>query len=673
MYLITRFLTICVLFAAASLLAGQTNLGYSVNYTGTGNGCKAGGTCYYVDYLTGSDSNSGTSKSTPWKSAPGMACATGTAKSHTLTSTDEIILKGGVTWPASCFEWNIYAGGTSTPNASGYPGLYIGYDPTWNMGTVTSVRVIDPGNCTSGTTMSVSLTGGGGSGATATAQVEIDPSAAGDLEYVTVTNPGSGYTSNPAVTLTATAGSCNPLPVAYADIYSPVMDGGTAAHGSATTMDDVMDIDRDAAYLTVDHIEFKNWLIFSGAGYNGGSPVMIGNLADQSEFRNVYVHNFAEYGPANAANLAGSRDAAHTAAISGDNATNMLHSTVTNSIFNNYESESHGCDNGGIATTCVQNTAIFDFATITNNIINGWRAGIYTQAYVYSGFLVAGNKVWAILCDAATQHPDSFYLNGGTVAYNNTLRDIYPGAAAFYIETADGNSPAGGMTTWLFNNVLYGKGTSGAGTSTPPIGWTSEFVYSGATSVSPPADLRAYNNTFYANDGNTACMNAGQWYGNSPNLTWNFTLANNYCVSDQTAGHWFFSNDSAHCTAPGGCGIWNGHPNPNSAATQALIDPTAVVQSPNAATAAGYTQANNFAPTSDSSPTVTFAATSGSTNLTSLCSTSLGGVSLAALCFDIDGNPRPATGGWQAGAYQYGSSGSAQAPAPPVGLSALAQ
>jgi hypothetical protein len=665
MYLITRLLAVGVIFSAVSLVHGQSNLGYNISYTGTGNGCKAGGTCYYVDYLSGSDSNSGTSKTAPWKTAPGMACASGNSAAHSLTSTDEILLKGGVTWPPSCFQWNINSGGAGTPNKTGYPGLYIGYDPTWNMSTVTSVRVLDPGNCTAGTKLSVTLTGGGGSGATATAQVEVDSSAAGDLEYVTVTNPGAGYTSNPSVNLAVTSGSCNPLPVAAADIYSPAMDGGTGMQGDANNVPDELAVSSAANYVTIDHIEFKNWLYYNGSTYNSGSPTMIEVFSNHSELRNLYVHHFAEYGPANAANLAGARDAAHTAAISGDNANNILYNTITNSIFNNYESEAHGCDNPYGSASCVQNTAIFGMATATNNIINGWRAGIYTQAYIYAGYLVAGNKVWAILDDAATQHPDSFYLNGGTVAYNNILRDIYPGAAAFYIETADGNSPAGGMTTWMFNNVMFGKGTSGSGTSTPPIGWTSEFVYSGATSTSPKADLRAYNNTFYSYSGTTNCMNGGQWYGNSPSLNIPFTLANNYCISDQTNGHWYGSND-------GDYGVWNGHTDPNGAATQALIDPTAVVQSPATAANQGYSQVNNFAPSSASSSTVTFANTAGSVNLTNYCSTSLGGVSLAALCYDISGNPRPATGGWQAGAYQYGS-GSSQAPAAPINLNATAK
>jgi hypothetical protein len=53
---------------------------------------------YYIDYVSGSDSNNGTSTSTPWKYAPGLHGWTGSA---TLSNGDKVILKGGVTWSYS--------------------------------------------------------------------------------------------------------------------------------------------------------------------------------------------------------------------------------------------------------------------------------------------------------------------------------------------------------------------------------------------------------------------------------------------------------------------------------------------------------------------------------------------------------------------------------------------
>jgi len=64
--------------------------------------CAAQSATYYVDYQSGSDSNNGSSTSSPWKRCPGMAGFTG---SYTHSNGDIFVFKGGVTWP--------------TPSASG--------------------------------------------------------------------------------------------------------------------------------------------------------------------------------------------------------------------------------------------------------------------------------------------------------------------------------------------------------------------------------------------------------------------------------------------------------------------------------------------------------------------------------------------------------------------------
>lgn len=50
---------------------------------------------YYVDFETGDDSNSGTSRETPWKYSPGMGPFSG---AYTPAPGDQIIFKGGVVW-----------------------------------------------------------------------------------------------------------------------------------------------------------------------------------------------------------------------------------------------------------------------------------------------------------------------------------------------------------------------------------------------------------------------------------------------------------------------------------------------------------------------------------------------------------------------------------------------
>lgn len=67
---------------------------------------------FYVDFAGGSDSNNGTSKSTPWKHAPGMTGCGGVCHSTALVGGDTVIFKGGVTWTGS-FQWDISGGASS--------------------------------------------------------------------------------------------------------------------------------------------------------------------------------------------------------------------------------------------------------------------------------------------------------------------------------------------------------------------------------------------------------------------------------------------------------------------------------------------------------------------------------------------------------------------------------
>jgi hypothetical protein len=105
---------------------------------GGGGGGGAGPNTYYADYSSGSDSNNGTSKSTPWQNAPGMVNATGNPAAHSPIPGDNYILKGGVSWPASDFPmFLIYTGisSSTTPVGCAGPGcIYIGTDPTWYSG-----------------------------------------------------------------------------------------------------------------------------------------------------------------------------------------------------------------------------------------------------------------------------------------------------------------------------------------------------------------------------------------------------------------------------------------------------------------------------------------------------------------------------------------------------------
>ena len=84
-------------------------------------------TCY-VDYMGGSDANSGASTVLAWQHLPGMTGATGNAASQVPVAGDRYILKGGVTWPATAFPMTWTWSG-STGNL-----IYIGVDATYYTG-----------------------------------------------------------------------------------------------------------------------------------------------------------------------------------------------------------------------------------------------------------------------------------------------------------------------------------------------------------------------------------------------------------------------------------------------------------------------------------------------------------------------------------------------------------
>lgn len=107
----------------------------------------SGTNCFFIA-ASGSDSNNGTSESTPWLHAPGMPNCTGTCASKTPSASEGFIFRGGDTWhlanpsPSSgvytggMWVWQ-WSGGSSNCNYAGGSTstcIYIGTDPTWYTG-----------------------------------------------------------------------------------------------------------------------------------------------------------------------------------------------------------------------------------------------------------------------------------------------------------------------------------------------------------------------------------------------------------------------------------------------------------------------------------------------------------------------------------------------------------
>ena len=102
--------------------------------------------CFYVSKSgTASNSNTGTTESTEWLSAPGMASATGTPAGHTPSAGEGYIFRGNDTWTASDLEW-IYSGSWGSGNST-HP-VYFGVDKTWYSGASWGRPIFTCGNAT---------------------------------------------------------------------------------------------------------------------------------------------------------------------------------------------------------------------------------------------------------------------------------------------------------------------------------------------------------------------------------------------------------------------------------------------------------------------------------------------------------------------------------------------
>jgi hypothetical protein len=92
---------------------------------------------YYIDYVSGLDTNTGTSMSTPWQRVPGMQ---GFAGAYTHQAGDTFVFKGGVRWPSSLYPWNVTSSGLS-----GSPDTYT-TNPSWFTGSSFSQPIFDDGS-----------------------------------------------------------------------------------------------------------------------------------------------------------------------------------------------------------------------------------------------------------------------------------------------------------------------------------------------------------------------------------------------------------------------------------------------------------------------------------------------------------------------------------------------
>lgn len=112
-----------------------------ITFVGSGNALA---TTFYISKSAGSDSNNGTSKSTPWAHLPGMAGATSNAAAYSPQPGDQFILKGGDTWGSA--DLRVYWSWSGTSGSR----IYVGVDKSWFNGASWTRPIFNCQNTTCG-------------------------------------------------------------------------------------------------------------------------------------------------------------------------------------------------------------------------------------------------------------------------------------------------------------------------------------------------------------------------------------------------------------------------------------------------------------------------------------------------------------------------------------------
>jgi hypothetical protein len=609
---------------------------------------------YYVDYTNGVDTNNGTSKSTPWKYAPGMFPCASICNSTTLKAGDSVIFKGCVTWHNPAFPWQTkFSGSTGNP-------IYYGVDKTWYDTTVGGCssswnRPIfnpDATNFSHGNTYLERLVYLGNFSNQTFDNIEVTNVLHDDgygNDEVTTFDFGGGNNGNNIVQNCYVHGWVNP--------YFAIGTGNVAANSSTVT----------------------NFVPYS---YSPKPPA-----AGWASLHSPVAVQVYGYWPIQS-------NGPIATSISGSNPYTIVTNSSTNGSACNGCIVQIGIDFGyifaGVEGTCsgciAQNNVIDGSDTLeaqlnpsgdcglaegnnqicVTSAIAGWRlpniwrnnviryvaSTFVGECSEWSGNLIEYNRLSVNPSSHtnAIECLDEAPVNGVTLSYNNVIRHVnnpnpnVPGGQ-WSIGLLNQYTPVAGTTAYVFNNVVYD---------------TLQNVWAGLYTI-----------------GN-GCCGAYKFFNNTsgggPSWAQSYSVINNFAGAFQSGveinNYAVTTNSSPFGTCSGACSASNN-----------------VAQTPTAAAAQGYT--------SSQSPAVYFPTSGGSTvgagaSIASICSTltstnpAAGAACSSSTSFGATYNltnhtatagslptvPRPATP--DVGAYQF-STGSPGPVMPPTGLSATAQ
>jgi hypothetical protein len=610
-------------------------------------------TSYYVDYTNGSDNNPGTSKTAPWKYAPGMNGASRQAASTQINPGDSIILKGCVTWPNGVFPWAPTASGTS-----GNP-IYIGVDKTWWDSTVRG--------CSSAWNRPILNPQG----------ETTDPANTGLENLVNLTHVSYVTVDNFEIVNWYT--------------FPDTTSGSHEAHVFY-----VSSAQYGASYITVENMYVHGWI-------NPFISIGTGNITSGSCQITNYVPY--SYSPSPSSSWTSAPGGVLLQALpqgtdipEGNNSPVVTAITGSNPYTITFTNTA-GCPTGNHTGDVIQigndsgiivagNSAGDTGTVVQDNVFDGSdTAEVAWNPYGDCGASEGNNQACLASVEVGRQGPQIWrnnvirYVSNGFVGTTNELS----GNLIEYVRL--GINPTGHTNVWesfdpaitsptlFYNNVI--RHMNSVNSSIPGGFWNVGMPLLAATSASGTTYI--FNNVLYDMTQNTAIELSGATYA--------VNVFNNTVQTGPSTG---VSYEAFKCTATT-CNVENNYAvttnsTPFGTCGSGCTRTTNLSQTPTVANNQGYIASATYA----FSPTGSGGGTVGAgTNLQSRCA-AISAASAAAgtacqsdtvyavsynasthtvIVRDRTPNTRPATGAWDVGAYLFGAGGSG--PQPPTGLTTV--
>lgn len=574
---------------------------------------RAHATKYYVA-ANGSDSNNGTSESSPWQHAPGMTNCTANCAAKTPQPGDSFIFRGGDAWHRSANvndandvamggTWNWTWSGSGLGVTCNYPSatstcIYLGVDTTtpWYNSSVCGSSFCRP-------------------------QLELDNPIWANSSSKDSSHPGFVTGCTYSYSTSATGSGSNGMSLNAKGVildnwneWGKCWTGIPSSTGCEAT--DIWVNSQPNQYVTVIDGYFHGWTETYNPQANGGTPMdqcsILGGAVNPGASHNVFAYN------------------------AFDGSDSCPYSTA------GYQDSQPRCDGGPV----LYGDCYEFYSNVVRYISNVCSPNYNSVAWhdnliedVYESYDPADHGE---IAEASNPPNDCPPYNQSF--YNNTIRNTNIGIV-WEISTC------GGYSTYVYNNVFWNVNNA-----------TNCIVLDGTQSPSP--QIYITNNTF---DRSQAACEVRLVANPSPDgIGLSITFQNNHLIGGYGSPLNASSNLFNICA---GC---------SATITDAGSE---VFQSEAAANGQGYTQSNNYQPTSTSGATYHAGAdlslqcavySPGS----ALCSGSTGAV------MDISGSgivpipmiaaPLLRGAAWDAGAYQYSESASSQ-PTPPMGLIASVQ